>query len=438
MPRSPFPTFTIGVRAVLLAAALLSGVQAAELGDIAVRSHIGQPLTAEIELVDLAQDEIGQLQVGLAGPNIYKGANVGVNPVLSSLRMSVVRRDGRHFLHLTSSQPVQSELLHLFLELAGGKQTSVRAATLWLTPDPAPAAVRTAAVLAPPAATPTTPVPVVSPSGSAPSEAALAVARARLAARESARRPAPPAAAPAPVPVPVSAQPRAAAPDAATVKVAKAASNASATPAAPAATTAKIASTAGVLDTVKVASKAESAKPATPAAAIPGPQMPVAPAPAATCTPRQMSDKLKQCIALNGNSQELTSKLVELEGKVDVLQAALRPAAAAAMALPVSAPVPKAAEPVKPGVVIPPSPAAAKAAAARAKAKERKAANNLMTVIAAGSVALLLAIGVTVHFVRRRLAKRSSGPLQIWQSWRKKKTEAAAESASAEPVLGAD
>jgi pilus assembly protein FimV len=76
--------------------------------------------------------------VRLAHPNVYRGANIGMPAVLSTLRMSVMRRDGRQFLHITSLGPVESEHLHLYLELADGSQRSVRLATLWLTPDPNP------------------------------------------------------------------------------------------------------------------------------------------------------------------------------------------------------------------------------------------------------------------------------------------------------------
>ncbi|UMR33122.1 hypothetical protein MJ904_13705 [Massilia sp. MB5] len=60
--------------------------------------------------------------------------------------------------------------------------------------------------------------------------------------------------------------------------------------------------------------------------------------------------------------------------------------------------------------------------------------SRLMTMIAGGAIALLAVIATIVHFVRKRRARMSSGPLKIWQSWRKKKPEeAAAPKAESKP-----
>ena len=140
---------------------LLACAQAAELGEPVVRSYIGQPLVADIELSALA-DEAAPVQVKLASPDVYRGAGIGMHPVLSSLNMTVMRRDGRQFLHITSLKPLDAEYVHIFLELADGGRRNVRGTTLWLTPDPAP----------PPAAVPAAP-PVPAPSSQA-LEAAIA------------------------------------------------------------------------------------------------------------------------------------------------------------------------------------------------------------------------------------------------------------------------
>jgi hypothetical protein len=123
--------------ALLVAAATTAG-HAAELGEAQVLSHIGQALVADVELT-LLDDPAAKVAVRLANPDVYRGANIAMPPVLSSLNMTVMRRDGRQFLHLTSLKPVESRHLHLYLELVDGGQRSVRLVTLWLTPDPNPA-----------------------------------------------------------------------------------------------------------------------------------------------------------------------------------------------------------------------------------------------------------------------------------------------------------
>jgi hypothetical protein len=123
---------------LLACLALGAGAHAAELGDARVSSHIGQQLVADIELTAL--DNPGTpVQVRLAHPDVYRGANVAMAPALSTLSMSVMQRDGRQFLHVTSLKPVDADHLHLYLELVDGGHRAVRLSTLWLSPDPNPA-----------------------------------------------------------------------------------------------------------------------------------------------------------------------------------------------------------------------------------------------------------------------------------------------------------
>jgi hypothetical protein len=161
---------------------------AAELGEVRVSSHVGQPLVADIELA-LVDDPAAPVSVRLASPEVYNGAGIAMPPVLASVNLSVMKRDGRQFLHVTSLRPVEGEHLHLYLELADKGQRTVRLATLWLTPDPNPAP-------APAAAPVSVPVPV---PATAALHAAAVVAHAE------------PAPAPAPAPVPARPQPRPAA-----------------------------------------------------------------------------------------------------------------------------------------------------------------------------------------------------------------------------------
>jgi hypothetical protein len=116
----------------------LGAAHAAELGEARVSSHIGQPLVADIELAML-DDPAAPVSVRLASPEVYNGAGIAMPPMLASVNLSVMKRDGRQFLHVTSLRPVDAEHLHLYLELADKGQRTVRLATLWLTPDPNPA-----------------------------------------------------------------------------------------------------------------------------------------------------------------------------------------------------------------------------------------------------------------------------------------------------------
>ena len=127
---------------------------AAELGEPRVSSYRGQALVADIELSGL-DDPGAPVQVRVANPDVYRGASISVPPLLSALSLSVVRQGGRQFVHVTSNRPVDTDMLHLFLELGQGGGRDVRLATLWLTADPRPPAP------VPPVALVAAPAPVV-------------------------------------------------------------------------------------------------------------------------------------------------------------------------------------------------------------------------------------------------------------------------------------
>lgn len=137
LPRFPSLFHPMLLACTVLLTSLLPA-HAAELGEPIVRSYKGQPLVADIELSTLA-DPSQAVVVRLANPDVFKGANIGMHPVLANLTMSVMRRDGRQFLHITSTKAVESDYVHIFLDLADGGRRQVRLATLWLTPDPTPA-----------------------------------------------------------------------------------------------------------------------------------------------------------------------------------------------------------------------------------------------------------------------------------------------------------
>ncbi|UVW29837.1 FimV family protein [Massilia sp. H6] len=177
--------------------------QAAELGEPRVSSFIGQPLVADIELIML-EDAAAPVRVRLAHPDVYHGANVGMPPVLSTLTFSVMRREGRQFLHITSLKPVEPAHLHLYLELVDGAQRSVRLATLWLSPDPQPAPAPLVVAAVPPVvASAAVPEPRQLRM-EAPVPAPVRPQPAVVAAPRLARAIAPPPARPVPVPVPAA------------------------------------------------------------------------------------------------------------------------------------------------------------------------------------------------------------------------------------------
>lgn len=245
---------------LLLAAALATGAgHAAELGEAQVRSYLGQALVADVELT-LLDDPNRQVQVRLANPDVYRGANIAMPAVLSSLTMTVMRRDGRQFLHLTSLKPVESRHLHVYLELLDGGQRGVRLVTLWLAPDPNPA---------PP------PVPVPE-------------------APQAQAEPAPPLPVPARKPAPAARPPAALQAGEEYVEAAPARHKAAPKP---------------------VAKAAPARKPVAPPKPVHE-----APVEAPSCAPQASAEHLNACVALGEKNAALRHDLARLEDKVKTLQ----------------------------------------------------------------------------------------------------------------------
>lgn len=249
--------------------AVLASAGAAELGDARVASHIGQQLVADVELT-MIDDPSAPVQVRLASPEVYRGAGIAVPPALSGLTLSVMRRDGRQFLHATTLRPVDADHLHLYVELVDKGQRAVRLVTLWLTPDPNPA---------PPPAPALVPAPVVLPP--------------------TAARPMAAAPAPAPASVPAAVPKRDVKPQS------KPENKPETKPGAPAA-----------------------AKPPRPVPAFKLPAASHAEARPAACSAQ--ADEAKACAALGAKNDELRAQLGKLEEKVRTLQARLGVAAAPA------------------------------------------------------------------------------------------------------------
>lgn len=269
MQSSILPRWSL-IACAVASLALSPAVDAAELGEMAVLSHVGQPLLAEIELTALAPEEASGVAVRLASPDVYKGGGIGMDPALQTLTISPLERGGRRYVRVSTRQAIQAGHVHLYLLLGNGSGAVVRLGTLWLAPAPPAAALVSAPV-----------------------------------------RPA------VPVPVPVSAPvppPRA-------------------VPVAPSPDTAALAARARAEGFVRPARVfvPPSAAP-TPAAPVLRPPR-RATAPVAVCAPQANVEQAQACMALDEKNTALTEKLGELEGKIGVLQKALAlPATVAAVA----------------------------------------------------------------------------------------------------------
>jgi pilus assembly protein FimV len=148
--RPPIVSFALKTltSAVASAVFLSSAACAAGLGKLTVLSSLGQPLRAEIELTAVSSDEAAGLVAKLAAPDAFRLANIEFNPALLSLGFSVEQRNGRQYIKVTSTQPINEPFVDMLLELNWSSGRMVREYTFLL--DPAELRATQSAQVAPP------------------------------------------------------------------------------------------------------------------------------------------------------------------------------------------------------------------------------------------------------------------------------------------------
>jgi len=126
--------------AAALATAALFGVasfdaNALGLGRITVQSALGEPLRAEVDVVEITPEELASLRTSVASPEAFRAAGMDYSPVLANLEVTLKNRpDGRPFLLLTSQRPVNDPFIDLILETQWASGRIVRDYTMLFDP----------------------------------------------------------------------------------------------------------------------------------------------------------------------------------------------------------------------------------------------------------------------------------------------------------------
>ncbi|MBC7611214.1 MAG: fimbrial protein FimV [Polaromonas sp.] len=173
--------------------------QALGLGRITVQSSLGEPLRAEIDIVEINADEAASLKAGVASPDAFKAAGLDYSTAVSDMRVSLQRRaDGRVYLRLSSNRAVTEPFVDLILEANWSSGRIVRDYTMLFDP-PNLRSIAGVAVTptAPGVARSTVPIPSAAGLGSIPysppvSNAARAAAPVAAATPAAAPKVAPP------------------------------------------------------------------------------------------------------------------------------------------------------------------------------------------------------------------------------------------------------
>ena len=185
-----------------------SAALALGLGDIHLLSPLNSPLDAEIELVDVAPDEVNTVRAQLASRDTFARYGLEWPAFLANVQVRAMRApDGRQIVKIRTIDPVSEPFVTILVEVNWSRGRLVREYTMLLDPPvytPNPAAVSAAPVSAPATSAapregeitraPSPPPPVASPAEPPPAAAASPVPPAPAPREAPAKREAPPAA----------------------------------------------------------------------------------------------------------------------------------------------------------------------------------------------------------------------------------------------------
>ena len=108
---------------------------ALSLGRITVQSALGEPLKAEIDVLDISAEEASSLVTKVASPEAFRAAGLDYNPALSSLRALLQRRpDGRAYLRISSDRTIGEPFVDMILETRWDSGRILRNYTLLFDP----------------------------------------------------------------------------------------------------------------------------------------------------------------------------------------------------------------------------------------------------------------------------------------------------------------
>lgn len=137
--RHAFPAPAAWRRACVLLLAALSladplAAGAAALGKLTVRSALGEPLLAEIEIEDLRPGEADSVTARMATPGMFARANLEMAPALSSLRFSIARRGAKPVVRISTATPPSELAFEILVELQWKGGSDLRRYSLYLEP----------------------------------------------------------------------------------------------------------------------------------------------------------------------------------------------------------------------------------------------------------------------------------------------------------------
>ncbi|MBK9440179.1 MAG: fimbrial protein FimV [Comamonadaceae bacterium] len=158
-----------------------SDAAALSLGRINVQSALGEPLRAEIDILDINAEEAASLSTKVATPEAFRAAGLDYNAALGALQATLQRRaNGRAYIKLSSDRVINDPFVDMILETTWGSGRIVRDYTLLFDPPSLRDANANVPILgqlpAPPTERPATPSTTGQPSQGAARDQAQTLA----------------------------------------------------------------------------------------------------------------------------------------------------------------------------------------------------------------------------------------------------------------------
>ena len=113
----------------------ISQAYAFGLGHATVKSALGQPLHADIDITQITPNEASSLKVGIAPASAFQSRKLNYSSILPDLTVTLEHRpDGTPYLRLTSSRPVQEPFVDVLLRAYWANGELTRDYTLLFDP----------------------------------------------------------------------------------------------------------------------------------------------------------------------------------------------------------------------------------------------------------------------------------------------------------------
>ena len=108
---------------------------ALSLGRITVQSALGEPLKAEIDILDINADEAASLVTRVAAPEAFRAAGLDYNAAMGNLQTSLQRRpNGQAYIKLSSDRAINDPFVDMILETSWSSGRIMRDYTLLFDP----------------------------------------------------------------------------------------------------------------------------------------------------------------------------------------------------------------------------------------------------------------------------------------------------------------